>query len=70
MSLLDGPEVNVRGMLRPEMKVVGVFPPIPTRAFDWCAYRDGEEENGRYGWGETATAAVADLLEREIEDGL
>lgn len=40
-----------------------MFPPIPPRDVDWCAYPDGEEENGRYGWGETEEAAVADLIQ-------
>jgi hypothetical protein len=40
-----------------------MFPPIPDRKHDWCAYPDGEEENGRYGWGPTEEAAVADLIE-------
>jgi hypothetical protein len=40
-----------------------VFPPIPCRRHDWCAYPDGEEENGNYGWGPTEAAAIADLIE-------
>lgn len=39
-----------------------VFPPIPTREFDWCAYFDGEEERGHYGYGDTKQAAINDLL--------
>lgn len=39
-----------------------MFPPIPDRRSDWCAYPDGEEENGRYGWGRTEDEAVADLI--------
>lgn len=39
-----------------------VYPPIPTNAFDWCAYLDGQEENGAYGYGATKAAAIADLL--------
>lgn len=35
------------------------------RAFDWCAYRDGREEDGIYGWGRTEHEAIADLLEIE-----
>ncbi len=40
-----------------------VWPPIPTRAFDYCAYFEGEEERGGYGWGPTEEAAKADLLD-------
>lgn len=39
-----------------------VYPPIPDRQFDWCAYFDGEEEAGQYGWGATEQAAVDDLV--------
>jgi len=45
------------------VKTKHVFPPIPTRAMDWCAYLDGQEESGPYGWGETEADAIADLLE-------
>ena len=44
-----------------------IYPPIPNRNFDWCAYRDGEEEAGNYGSGPTEAAAVQDLLDREEE---
>lgn len=39
-----------------------VYPPIPVRCYDWCAYFDGEEERGQYGWGEDEEAAKADLI--------
>lgn len=38
-----------------------VYPPIPIRTSDWCAYFDGCEEDGNYGWGETEAKAIADL---------
>ena len=38
-----------------------VFPPIPTRSHDWCAWYDGTEENGKYGWGATEAEAINDL---------
>jgi len=44
-----------------KIKTQHVYPPIPTRVFDWCAYWDGTEENGRYGWGKTEAEAIADL---------
>lgn len=34
---------------------------------DWCAYRDGEEERGQYGWGRTEQDAIRDLL-MNVED--
>ncbi len=48
-----------------------VFPPIPDRRWDWCAYRDGrEEDTNAYGWGPTEGAALADLerLEKEVAE--
>lgn len=38
---------------------VHVYPPIPIRTSDWCAYRDPE---GLTGWGRTEADAIADLL--------
>lgn len=45
-----------------------VWPPIPIRKFDWCAYLDGrEEDTSMYGWGETEEDARLDL-QRLIAD--
>lgn len=44
-----------------------MFPPIPTRRFDWCAYIDGEEEEGTCGYGESEQAALEELIEGELE---
>ena len=40
-----------------------VYPPIPWRSFDWCAYYDGDEgeEQAPRGWGATEAEAVKDL---------
>lgn len=38
-----------------------VFPPIPDRSHDWCAYYEGEEEAGLYGYGVTEAAAIEDF---------
>jgi hypothetical protein len=47
---------------------VNVFPPIPDRRFDWCAYHDGDEELAhRYGWGSSEADAVADLARLDEE---
>lgn len=40
-----------------------IYPPIPVRTMDWCAYFDGEEELGGYGYGRTEAEAMADLRE-------
>jgi hypothetical protein len=45
-----------------------VYPPIPLRGCDWCAFYEGEEEAGNYGWGETEELAIADFLENHAED--
>ena len=44
-----------------------VYPPIPDRRFDWCAYRDGTEERGHYGYGRTEQEAIDDLMIIENE---
>ena len=43
------------------------YPPIPIRDFDWCAYHDGEEESGHYGWGRTERDAIEDLKRLDEE---
>jgi len=58
----------MRGAL-PKIITRHVYPPIPLRSFDWCAYRDGQEELGGYGYGRTEQEAVADLLFQEEENG-
>ena len=40
-----------------------VYPPIPLRDYDWCAYYDGHEEAGPYGWGRIEQEAIDDLKE-------
>lgn len=43
----------------------GLFPPVPTRAWDWVAYIDGDEEaNGPTGRGPTECEALRDLCEQ------
>lgn len=39
-----------------------IFPPIPVRQYDWCAYFDGEEE-GLTGYGATEEDAIDDLIQ-------
>ncbi len=38
-----------------------VYPPIPSRQFDWVAHYEGDDETGEYGYGETEAMAIADL---------
>lgn len=40
-----------------------IFPPIPLRKFDWCAYFDGEEE-GLIGYGAIEADAIDDLIQQ------
>lgn len=55
--------------MKPKIITCHVHPPIPMRYFDWCAYREGQEE-GRVGWGSFEIAAIEDLqgLEEIDED--
>ena len=54
------------------MKIVtvNVFPPIPIRTCDWCAYDDDTYDGpgSRVGWGETEQEAIDNLLEQYEED--
>jgi hypothetical protein len=47
------------------VRLVPVYPPIPTRAYDWCALVDGEEENRQYGYGSTKQEAIEELFQLE-----
>jgi hypothetical protein len=38
-------------------------PPVPFRDHDWCAFREGREEYGPFGWGTTEEEALRDLSE-------
>jgi hypothetical protein len=44
-----------------KVKTAYIYPPIPIRCFDWCAWIDGYEEAGPYGHGKTEVQALADL---------
>lgn len=46
----------------PKIITTNVFPPIPTRAFDWSAHWESREE-GPYGYGPTEAEAIRDLTE-------
>lgn len=46
----------------PKIITSRVFPPIPTRAFDWSARWKCREE-GPYGFGPTEAEAIRDLTE-------
>jgi hypothetical protein len=53
----------------PKIVTSHIFPPIPDRSMDWCAYYDGEEERGDYGYGPTEQAAINDLINSYPRDG-
>jgi hypothetical protein len=40
-----------------------IYPPIPSREYDWSAWVDGHEES-RSGYGPTREAAIFDLIEQ------
>lgn len=48
-----------------DLRTQYVGPPIPSRNFDWQAWRDGDEEQGPIGYGPTEEAAIARLKEME-----
>lgn len=45
-----------------------VYPPIPSRQFDWSAVRDGYEPGALIGWGATEALAIEDLLAAEDDE--
>lgn len=53
------------------MKIVTsyIFPPIPVRSHDWCAYDEDEMHDGEgpTGYGATEAAALKDFIETAIE---
>jgi hypothetical protein len=44
-----------------KIKTEHVFPPIPIRKFDWCAFDDNYEPGLPIGWGATEQEAIADF---------
>lgn len=50
------------------IRTINIYPPIPVRTSDWCAYFDGEEEAGGYGYGRTEAEAVADFINNLDEE--
>jgi hypothetical protein len=57
-----------------KLVTVHVYPPIPIRDYDWCAYDsstyDGAEDAGHQtvGWGPTEEAAVLDFNKQRQDD--
>lgn len=45
-----------------------INPPIHDRRFGWCAYIDGDEEAGKYGYGATEEEAIDDWVETWAEE--
>ena len=54
-------------MSTPKIITSHVYPPIPSRSFDWSAVTDDYEPGAPTGFGCTEEAAIADLLERIAE---
>lgn len=42
-------------------------PPIPTRKFDWSAWREGWDMGEYIGYGNTEQEAIDDLIEQELD---
>jgi hypothetical protein len=49
-------------MSLPAIKTSHIWPPIPCRNSDWCAFYDGTEETGKYGYGAAEQEAIDDLV--------
>jgi hypothetical protein len=49
-------------MMTKTIRTSYIYPPIPDRRCDWCAYYDGDEERGQYGFGPTEADAIKDLM--------
>jgi hypothetical protein len=45
------------------IKIEPVCPPIPSCQWDFCAYVDGDQEDGPYGWGSTPVDALRSLTD-------
>lgn len=45
-----------------------IKPPIPTTAFDWRAWYEGDEELCHSGWGSTEAEAKQDLIDNHGDD--
>lgn len=50
-----------------DINLTFIYPPIPLRDFDWQATRSGYDQGDPLGQGRTPAAALADLLEQEME---
>jgi len=53
-----------------ERKIVveHINPPIPVRKWDWCAFLDGDEETGPWGYGKNEKAAIKELFAHLHDD--
>ena len=51
-----------------QIKTVCIYPPIPDRRFDWCAFYDGDEESGRIGYGATEAEAIEDFVTNYVDE--
>ena len=64
-------EIELNEADRGKIVTTHVNPPVPSREFDWSAYRDGDEPNDagsmRIGRGPTEADAITDLLILEDE---
>ena len=46
-----------------DIRVEYIYPPIPTRNHDWCAYDYNRQPDGPVGYGATSKEAVAEFFE-------
>jgi len=68
MTSQEALDIMITAQNRPEninIEIVCVYPPIPNRNFDYCAYIDPE---GVIGWGPTKETARQDFLDKMAID--
>lgn len=56
-------------MNKPPIRVKEFWPAVPFKDSEWIrAWRDGDEESGRRGYGRTIQEAIEDLKAQEDDD--
>lgn len=63
----ESDELWRQAMKLPKIITCCVAPPVPTRAYDWCAYFESAEHGIRC-WGATEREAIDNLMKEVAED--
>lgn len=56
--------------MKPDLKIktLHVFPQIPMRGHNWCAWEDGADPESHHGWRATEEEAKEDLIQQLEEE--